>query len=804
MEAWSCRASIVKIQNVFLETSYTMRKKAITRFLFLLSLLGTGYVRAQLSLTSLSTTATMNFDIPGTSNCSGTLPWVDNVTIPNCYTNRSVYGYSNGCHNTGAVHVAGNNGETAFGGRASTSTPLILWGVRVANNTGQAITSLRISYRAEQWAAAQSNVTNTIRFEYQVSATPFTTVTSGTYTSVSALDMTNFTTAGGCGGGGNAIDGNAAANSAVLSACVQVNIPAGSEIMLRWYEPNDGCNDHMMCIDDLEVTPLSSIDAISNAPVCSGDTIKLTTTPKFTGGIYSWVGPNGFTSPAADTFITPARLTDTGYYKITTTVAGCGTWTDSVKVMVNPPFRDTLSDSICTGAAYTFNGKQYNTPGFYADTFKSIGGCDSVSVLNLKVKQTPQPPAVTDTIPYCQLHVPAPLTAVGANLLWYEESAGGSGSAIAPTPSTEAGGLYKYYVTQTVNGCESPRAEIAVKVTASLAKFTVQPDPLCAGDTATITFTGDAPGEAVYNWGWDGAVLYSGSGPGPYRVSWVIAGTYNVKLQVNNNGCISKVATVPVKVNALPQANITMLADACMNAPVTLKATGGITYIWEYGTAKAEDKTNAQSVKVSWNEAGKKEVAVVAIDQNGCSSEPEKESIIINALPDAGIATVLDGPVCVNDTLTLEGVPKTSYSYSWSSDAFTFDYPFERIVSTYIISRSSYAYLTVTDNNNCKATDSIWVDARPCCSVYMPNAFTPNQDGKNDVFRAITKAPQTVYDLRIFDRWGKQIFATMRYYDGWDGTVNGTPAAIGVYHYLLRFECDGREQYQKGEVTLIR
>src|SRR5688572_12780320 len=93
-------------------------------------------LHAQLSLTAIGTPATMDFNIGGSSSCSGaTTPWVDNVTIPNCYSNRPSYAYSVGCNNTGALHVAGNGGETALGGRASNSTTLIVWGVRIVNNT---------------------------------------------------------------------------------------------------------------------------------------------------------------------------------------------------------------------------------------------------------------------------------------------------------------------------------------------------------------------------------------------------------------------------------------------------------------------------------------------------------------------------------------------------------------------------------------------------------------------------------------------------------------------------------------------
>jgi len=768
--------------------------------------LASGQSEAQLSLSQMGTTATMDFDIPGTPDCNAGVTWTNNVTIPNCYTDKSVYYYSDGCSNVGAVHVAGASGETAFGGRASTSTSLIRWGVRVVNNTGQAITMLHIKYRAEQWAEAQSNVTNTITFGYQVSASPITDVTTGTYTSVPSLNMTNFTTwPGGCTGSGRAAKGNDGDHSAVIAACIQVNIPAGHEIMLRWYEPNDNCNDHMMCVDDLEVTPLSGVTAaVSNAPVCAGDTLKLTARPLVAGATYAWTGPGSFTASKADTAIAPAAAAHAGTYQVTMSVPGCGTWSDDVNVTIAPPVTDTVYDSICSGQSYSFDGKTYTTAGTYTATYKSAGGCDSVLVLLLSVKATPAAPAVTDTIHYCQFETADTLTADGAALIWYTTAAGGAGSDIAPVPATDTPGIVTYYVSKVVDGCESGRAAITIVVYPSFAQFTVQPSPICAGDTALITFTGDASPTSVFNWDWNGGIVCGGGGQGPYHVSWPEPGYKDIRLQVDNQGCLSEIDSVQLLVRALPEASLTVPDAVCPDVQVTMRSSGGQPYRWYYEDGIPAGEMSGETILMRWPVSGDKHVGVAVVDRYGCISPVSYKTIEVYRQPEARIIGRPEAAVCVNDTARLEAAYHEQYRYSWTPGYLLSGATQEPVVLAKMQDRTAAIHVTVTDENGCSAADTAWVPVAPCCDVFLPNAFTPNGDGKNDIYKAIAKGPQQAFDFRIFNRWGNLVFMTSKDKEGWDGTCNGQPAELGSYYYILRYDCAGEGRILKGAVMLVR
>jgi gliding motility-associated-like protein len=89
--------------------------------------------------------------------------------------------------------------------------------------------------------------------------------------------------------------------------------------------------------------------------------------------------------------------------------------------------------------------------------------------------------------------------------------------------------------------------------------------------------------------------------------------------------------------------------------------------------------------------------------------------------------------------------------------------------------------------------------------IYLPNAFTPNNNGQNDVFLIRTLGSVTLNYFKVYDRWGKVIFETQNLSDGWDGTYNNKPMMPGVYLYEWEITCSGSDVIKKqGNVTLLR
>ena len=106
----------------------------------------------------------------------------------------------------------------------------------------------------------------------------------------------------------------------------------------------------------------------------------------------------------------------------------------------------------------------------------------------------------------------------------------------------------------------------------------------------------------------------------------------------------------------------------------------------------------------------------------------------------------------------------------------------------------------------CEDTTYDQITITPSTTLYVPTAFSPGTDGVNDTFRAYGE-DMNACTMQIFDRWGRELFASQNIARGWDGRERGTDKElpIGVYVYLITYEdFRGRTQQMGGKVTLIR
>ncbi len=140
------------------------------------------------------------------------------------------------------------------------------------------------------------------------------------------------------------------------------------------------------------------------------------------------------------------------------------------------------------------------------------------------------------------------------------------------------------------------------------------------------------------------------------------------------------------------------------------------------------------------------------------------------------------------------------YTYLWSSTP----------VQTSPIAEGLYQGLhtvDVVDARGCLVRDSIFIQPGECCEeVFLPNAFSPNADGRNDEFRILSSAGIELQQFEIRNRWGIRVWQTNNLRYGWDGLYNGDDAPIGTYYYVVRYKCltDGKEYTIKGDVIIVR
>ena len=113
-------------------------------------------------------------------------------------------------------------------------------------------------------------------------------------------------------------------------------------------------------------------------------------------------------------------------------------------------------------------------------------------------------------------------------------------------------------------------------------------------------------------------------------------------------------------------------------------------------------------------------------------------------------------------------------------------------------------YVWSLNEAGCRAVDSIYIDVDYQDNIYVPNAFSPNGDGKNDVFRIANLTFQNVQEFKVMNRWGQEVFSANDN-RGWNGIFKGKPQDPATFFYVIRVAYpDGSTRLFKGDVTLVR
>ena len=480
----------------------------------------------------------------------------------------------------------------------------------------------------------------------------------------------------------------------------------------------------------------------------------------------------------------------------------------TLNLTVNSISSTTIYDSICNGISYSFGGAVYATSGTYTFTTTSVSGCDSSVILNLFVKSLPPAPSVISPVTYCLNQQVTQLSATGTGLVWYT-AIGGASSTIPITPSDGVAGITKYYVGEIVDGCAGPLDTIQVLVYPSpAAVINAIRTTLCQFDTTSL-FAGAVP-SGSYLWYAPGTNIISGNTTGQQLVmQFNTLGNHMIYLTVSENGQCSATDSIDIVAIPAPSSTFYVKPNVCLGDTVVVgisSTTAGVTNcIWNF-----EDATVIASTVqvlggpygVTWSTPGIHYIQLsAAIGQ--CMSAQMTDTIDVHPLPSAQFSDLTSGNICTGDSALLSAtIQDPENQYEWSPEHFFKNTNSSEIYG--IIERAGYVKLNVTSPFGCKGEDSLMINAHSCCEVLFPNAFTPNGDGKNDIFRPITVGHHSLHVFLIKNRYGQTVFETTDEKEGWNGIFNGVPQDMGVYFYFMKYDCNGKSIDEKGDVTLIR
>ncbi|MBX2877227.1 MAG: gliding motility-associated C-terminal domain-containing protein [Saprospiraceae bacterium] len=437
------------------------------------------------------------------------------------------------------------------------------------------------------------------------------------------------------------------------------------------------------------------------------------------------------------------------YWDTLSSVWGC----DSIvqlQLEVSSSSVQTLTQSICAGENYAFAGALLSATGEYQDTLINALGCDSVIHLDLMVMEEIQL-YVSDTI--C------------------EGSQYSFGSQVLTTE-----GVYRDTL-QSAEGCDS-----IISIQLAVLDHSL-------GDTLFVS----QPLGTEYNFMGN---LYSS------------AGLYEAVLTAAN-GCDSTSylaltfydpCTLPLMLNA---ASTAASCDEAGNGQIEAIVEGAFppyTYVLDNQFAQ-DSPAFAGLFPGSY---------ILAVEDSfGCTTSTTVEVSFLDNFLQVDVGP--DTSVFLGEQIDLEPVSLNfaSAELVWSSDQGSVCQACPVLSITPI--ESTLYQLEAIDEWGCSAIDDIWVEVIPPPQYYIPNAFSPNEDGINDVFQigGSIEAMDRIEGMKIFSRWGDLLFEVdgqnQGKYPSWDGFVKGKEAALGVYVYTIHWrDFRGEIQLLVGDVLLLR
>lgn len=284
--------------------------------------------------------------------------------------------------------------------------------------------------------------------------------------------------------------------------------------------------------------------------------------------------------------------------------------------------------------------------------------------------------------------------------------------------------------------------------------------------------------------------------------TYPIQDSQNVLLVTNNGYCDDSLTKKISTEHPLKAAFNVAKEVPCVEQLVAYSADSSITFDYPYGDTPTynwnfngyrfdEGKTIAHAFPA----AEQYYVKLIVTDGIGCKDSIQKNINVFGLMPVMNLGPV-DTVACDDHEIYLPfGSQGRVTSYLWQDGSRDSVY--------HVVEPGIY---TIKASNDCGSVeDSIRVGIGGC-KIWMPNAFTPNGDSKNDKFGVFSRNPQTISDIHfaIFNRKGNLVFETQSANDGWDGTYNGKPQPIGTYYYMLEYTIEGEQHFDKGDVTLIR
>lgn len=567
---------------------------------------------------------------------------------------------------------------------------------------------------------------------------------------------------------------------------------------------DNGCVDSITKAVTVYCLPI--VNSGLDDTICPGGNYTLQVTPNGSGYSYVW---NESTNPGFSTLFNPTVtpvITNT-YSVILTDSNGCA-GSDSTIIYVDTPMSlsqtaiNISCNGVCDGQAsviatggtapylYTWTGGCTNSnctnlcPGSYTITVT-----DSITCIATDTVIITEPLVLTASVvsfmdASCNGNNDGTATANASGGVAPYSFSWSSGS-IVTTANNLSAGSYTVTVTDS-NSCVSLDS-INIQQPLPLSIATTSIPAICTSTTGSITATATG-GTSPYAYSWS-------SGGTTATEDSLATGSYTVTV-TDSNMCtqITSLAIASDNPLTLISSSTPTACDTATGIATVIPGNGTQPYTYTWTSTPSQTTSTATGLDVG-------SYTVTVNDSNGCI-----QSQSISILPETGPTVVVAAsPTTITLGDNTQLVAAGTGIYSWTPATGLSCTTCQTPVAS--PSETTTYCVTLSDTSSCTDTACITIVVDiPCGKLEVPTAFSPNNDGRNDllILQGLDKCVST-FSFMIFDRWGEKIFETNNIASGWDGTFRSKPlnSAVFIYYIDATF-ISGEHVLKKGNISLIR
>ncbi|PBQ30676.1 hypothetical protein CNR22_02435 [Sphingobacteriaceae bacterium] len=599
-------------------------------------------------------------------------------------------------------------------------------------------------------------------------------------------------------------------------------IPNFSGIYTLTVKSAAGCIHSLTTSASVIATPVPTITV--SPDVCAGSSFILNASG---GNTYSWFGPNGFNSTLQNPSVTNAGPGVSGNYSVYAYIGSCyGSTSTSVTVHSLPLTLASVPSAVCEQSSLTFNagpassytwtgpgGFNSNLPnpvivntaltasGTYTLAITDQYGCSSYTTIQTTVMEAPLVSAEDASI--C-LGGAVTLSATGLGTYQWSGPANYSSNSNAPyiaAANAANAGIYTVTLTDTKLCSASTTLQLSV------LNFPLPVPTISSPQKACLHMAFDLIGNGGSSYLWRGPQDVTAS---TKNLSFIIrdftmAGIYTLTV-TDDNKCTAA-STIEVKVYPKPEAKLNLSANNlcvpfCASLTITTPENAGITTLFYH---VAEIRFNEKHPVHCISEAGRYVASVNYVDTNLCTNT---SSLILNAYPTprADFEFQPVNPIAGVDEVIFYNTSRGDELDTWNWHS-TVDSVIqtEKNIRRLFSEAGNYPIVLVVKNKwGCADTVIKPLLINDDFGLYVPNAFTPNADGLNDIFQAKGTGIKN-FNLEIFSRWGESLYQTYEFTSGWDGTFKGKECKTDSYVWKITItNYSGNTKSFTGIITLLR